>query len=205
MRLIFLALLDRALVAVEVIEVCKALHHLALELTIRHGVTQDDGGATRLAQEGDDAARRLALAAAGAHGRNRDNRAARREHRVIHIEGAKRRASPLDEGAPFLNVAVRHVGVGEDDLVDALLGDKLCEPAFGVYGDAVRVSRARQRGRIAALLDMRNLGGRECDHVDVLSVPVTGVEHVKITSRSAHDENSTHHPPLQCLGHEAKA
>jgi len=89
---------------------------------------------------------------------------------------------------------VRHVRVGEDDVVDLMLADELLEGGLGQDRNSVRIQRTGELGRILAPVDVRDLRRGEGDHLALGPVPVDEVEVVKVASGSAGDQ----HP---CPGH----
>ena len=201
MRFVFLALLDRALVTFQVVVGFEALHLLLRKIAIRHRVADRDCLLAEVAQYVGDSTRHLALATASAHGRNRDNRFARTEHRGIDIEGREGNALCFDQLAPFLNVLEAHVRVGEDHLVDGLVVEQIFEFFLGEYRNAVRILRPGQFGRIFTVVNIRDLGRRERDNVDGRVIPIHGVEDVKIAPCGAHDDEFSAHdgPPIKTV------
>src|SRR5439155_10613983 len=73
-RLVFLAFFDGALVPVEVLEGGEALHALLHEIAVGHRVTHRHDAPPLVEELPADAARRLALARAGAHRAHRHDR-----------------------------------------------------------------------------------------------------------------------------------
>ncbi len=85
-RLVLLALLDRARSRIEIREACEALHRLALEVAVGHGMAQDGDLQPLLPEQAGQPACRLRLAHARAHGADGDDGQARLEHGAIGAE-----------------------------------------------------------------------------------------------------------------------
>ena len=120
-RLVLLALLDRAVGGVEILVAREALHGLLGQVAVGHRVAEHGDALAALAQEPGDVARGLALAGAGAHGADGDDRLRRREHRLDGREHAVARAGGERARADVHHVLVGDVRVGEDDLVHLAL------------------------------------------------------------------------------------
>ena len=73
MRLVLLALLDRAVGGVEILVAREALDDLLRQVAVGHRVAQDGDALAVVAQELRDAAGRLALPGARAHRADRDD------------------------------------------------------------------------------------------------------------------------------------
>jgi hypothetical protein len=86
---------------------------------------------------------------------------------------------------------VGHVGIGEDDLVDLVLADKLLEGRLGQDRDSLRVQRPRQLGGVETPVDVRNLRRREGDDVVLLPAAVDDVEVVEVAARGPGDQHSS--------------
>ena len=134
-RLVLLALLDRAVGRVEVLVAREALDDLLRQVAVRHRVAEDGDALAVVAQELGDAPRRLALAGARAHGADRDDGLRRRERRVVRREQPEAGAGGERLRGDVHHVLVRHVGVGEDDLVDVVLADQVGELGLGADRD----------------------------------------------------------------------
>ena len=91
MGLVLLALLDGGVGGVEILVALEALDRLPRQVTVGHGVPQNGDALARLAEEGGDMPRRLALARPGAHGADRDRRFGRSQHRVVWRDQVVRR------------------------------------------------------------------------------------------------------------------
>ena len=191
-RLVLLALLDRAVRGVEVLVALEALHGLLRQVAVRHRVPQDGDALPRLAQEVRDVPRRLALAGARAHGADRDHGLLRRDHRRARAEQLVVGPRGHGHGADVHDVLVRDVGVGEDDLVHVLAAHQVGQLLLGEDRDPVRVARARQRSRVDAAFDVRDLRRREGDHLHVVASPVDDVEVVEVAAGRTGDDDSPH-------------
>jgi hypothetical protein len=92
-------------------------------------------------------------------------------------------------------VLVRHVRVGEDDLVDVVALDQLLELGLGTDRDAVGVELPGQLRRVDAALDVRDLRRGERDHLELVTAAVDEVEVVEVAPGGSRDEHAS-------LGHE---
>jgi hypothetical protein len=146
-RLVFFTLLDRAVVQREVVVAREPLHGLLGQHAVGHRVAHRDRLQAELAQDARDAPCHRALAAARAHGGDRDDRFFRGQHRGVDVEGREPHPVCLDPAAARIDVIAAHVRVGEDHLVDAVVGQQRVELVLGHDRDAVRVVRAGQLGR----------------------------------------------------------
>ena len=81
-RLVFLALFDGALVAVEIGQRSEALRALRRQVAVRHGMADHDRVPSHAAQFAGDAARDRTLAATGADRAHRDHRHLRQQLRA---------------------------------------------------------------------------------------------------------------------------
>ena len=147
MRLVLLALLDRAVGGLEILVALEALDDLFRQVAVRHRVAEHGDALAVLAEQLRDPARRLALARARAHGADRDDRLRGRDHRVVRRQEPEARAGGERARRDVHHVLVRHVRVGEDDLVDLVLADQLLELGLRADRDAVGIELAgEQRG-----------------------------------------------------------
>jgi len=64
---------------------------------------------------------------------------------------------------------------------------------FGMNRNAMRVRAAREFGGVSTMVDIRDLGSGERDHLVAGVVPEIDVEIMKITPSRPHDNNSFHH------------
>jgi hypothetical protein len=189
-RLVLLALLDGGVRRLEVVVALEPLHRLRGEVAVRHRMAEHGDALARPAQELGDAARRLALARAGAHRADRDAGLRRGEHRVARREQDVVGARGEHARADVHHVLVGDVRVREDDLVDPVVAHELHEPALRQDRDPVGVLVARELARVDAALDVRDLRRREGDDLDVVAAAVDDVEVVEVPARSPGD----HHP-----------
>jgi hypothetical protein len=90
------------------------------------------------------------------------------------------------------HVFVREVGVGEDDLVDAVHVDEPRELGLRPDRDAVGVPGAGERRRIPTVVDPRDLRRGERDDLGLRIVPEDDVEVVEVASAGAHDDDFVH-------------
>ena len=92
MRLVLLALLDRRVGGGEVVVVSEALHDLHAEVAVRHRVSEHGDALAVLAENLRDAAGRLALAGARAHGAHGDD--GKSQWRYVSCGESRRNAAP---------------------------------------------------------------------------------------------------------------
>ncbi len=131
MRLVLLALLDRAFGRVQILVAREALDGLLGEVAVGHRVAEDGDLVPGIAQDRGDVTGRLALAGAGANGADGDDRLGRAKLRLVRREQAEARACGERTRGDVHDVLVGHVRVREDDLVDSLRDDllELASPA----------------------------------------------------------------------------
>jgi hypothetical protein len=189
-RLVLLHLLDGAVVLRQVGDGGEALHGAGLlEVAVGHRVPHGDDLLARLAEDLADAAARLALAAAGAHGAHADDRLgalqlgqALAQHREV---GTRR----IDDRREAHHLLVRAVAVGHDTHLGAGARNQLRQRGLVLDGDALGIVRPGQRSRVAPAVDVGNLRGREGDHIVGGIVPVDAVEVVEIAPGGAQDDD----------------
>ncbi len=180
----------------QVIVAGEALHGLAPQVAVRHGVPDRDRPLAELPQDIGDAPRNLALAAAGPDGGDRDDRLFGREHRCVDVEGREPGPEFLDESPALIDVVETDVRVSEYDLADVLLRQERAQFLLGDDRYAVRVGCSGQFGGVAPVFDMRDLCRREGNNLDLRIVPVTAIEHVEVATRGPHDNQPTLHGRL---------
>ena len=181
-RLVLLALLDRRVGRLEVLVALEALGDLLRQVSVRHGVAEDGDALSALAEQRRDMSSGLALAAAGADGADGDHRLRRRQHRVVRRQQPEARSGCERARRDVHHVLVGHVGIGEDDLVDALVADQGGELVLRPDRDALRVEVACQLGGIDATVDVRDLRRRERDDLVLLTASVNEVEVVEVAA-----------------------
>jgi len=145
--------------------------------------------AALVAEDADDAAGGLALAAAGADGADGHHRHPRLEHAGARTDEAEVGARGEDEGRGVHDGLVGHVAVGEDDLIGPEVAHEPRQVGLGMDGDALGITRPRQLRRIAAALDVRDLGGGEGHHLGAGVVAEDRVEVVEVAARGSHDDD----------------
>ncbi len=163
-RLVFLALLDRALVLVEVVVVAEALRGLGHQVAVRHRMPHRHHAQPLRLQGAGHSARGLRLAGTGAGRADRDHGLRRATSGVLRPDQPEVGAGGQHPRGLMHDEDVWDVAVRESHLVDALVADQALQLGFGVDRDAGRVERASQLGRIDPALDVRDLSGRERDH-----------------------------------------
>jgi hypothetical protein len=191
--LVLLALLGGASGRVQVRGVREALDALALEIAVGHRVTQHGHPVPSSAQPSPEPSRGLRLATAGPDGRDRDHRHSRPEHRPARPEQREVGAGGERAGGEMHDRRVRDIAVGEHHLVHALTDADRLQLHLVDDGDAVRVSRSRQRGRVAAVAQPGNLGLGERDHAHLGVVTVDHVEVVEVAAGRAEDDDPGRH------------
>ena len=133
-RLVFLALLDRAVGGIEIGARREALHRLFFEVAVRHRVTNHRDPEALVPQQPCEPARGLRLAAAGAHRAGRDHRHARFEHGAIGVEQQEIRARGERDRGRLHHPRMADVAVGEHHLVDVFVAAQLAGPASSTIG-----------------------------------------------------------------------
>ena len=121
-RLVLLALLDRRVGRVEILVALEALDGLLRQVAVGHRVPQHGHALARLAQQ----LRRRGASSGSCRsrcGRRRSRRPASTRSSIVSRGEISRklRAGGERARADVHHVLVRHVGVGEDDLVDLVL------------------------------------------------------------------------------------
>ena len=91
------------------------------------------------------------------------------------------------------HVFVQNVTVREHDVIDLMLADELHQLLFRLDGDSLGIKMSGQLGRIASVIDVRNLGGGEGDDLVCGIVAIQDVEVVKIPPGGTHDEDFSFH------------
>ena len=87
------------------------------------------------------------------------------------------------------HVLVRHVRVREHDLVDRPLAHDLLELGLREDRDPVGIRVAGELAGVDAAVDVRDLGRREGDDLDVVAAAVDDVEVVEVAARGARDHD----------------
>ncbi len=146
-------------------------------------------------------ARGLALAAAGASGHHGHHGHLRPDHGRPRTKETKVATEGTGPRCGVHHVLVRDVRVGEDDLVDLVLGDDRSELGLGADGNALGVVRTGELGGIGPEIDAGDLRGRE-SHDPIRRIITKGyVEVVEVAASSSHDDGflRLHRPPcFQC-------
>ena len=190
-RLVLLALLDGALVPVQVLEGREPLHRLLHQVTVRHGVPDGHHPPALVQELPADAARRLALSGAGAHRADRHDRLGRTDRGVVEAQQGEVGAGRDHLRCLVHDVLVRHVGIGEDHQIDRQLANQLLDAVLLVDRDAVGVARPGELGRIAAVGDVGDLGGGEADDLERRIVAEADVEIVEVAAGRTHDQHTS--------------
>ena len=198
MRLVLFAFFDGAGRAVEVGAGFEALHALAHEIAVRHGVAHDGGAQAAYSQFARQPAAHRRLAAAGAHRRYRDHRHARRDHGALRAE--QREIGPGGERArsDVHDFGMGEIAVGEHDLFHLARADQRLEFRLGHDRNALGIERAGERGRIAASGDAGNLGRGKRHDLERRIVAIDDVEVVEIAAGRADDHDARAVGSIQC-------
>src|SRR6266511_966884 len=188
-RLVLLALLDRRIRCVEIVVPLEALHRLSREVAVRHRVPDDRDALAGAAQQRRHSSRGLALTGARAYGADGDARLRRREHRLARREQLEGRSCGERSRSDVHHVLVRDVRVGEDDDLHLVLAHERVELVLCCDGDPGGIEGPGELRRVEASFDVRDLGRREGDDLDVLATSVGDVEVVKVAPRSTGDQH----------------
>ena len=192
-RLVLLAFLDRAVVAVEVRELRVPLHALRREVPVRHRVADGDHTLAGRLEGSRDRAGGLRLPDAGSHRGHGDGRDGGLQHRRVRSEQDEVRAGRQRRGRLVHHGVMAHVRIAEHDVIDLKIADQRDELGLVVDLDPVRVPLAGQRRRIPAVVDERDLGRRERDDLRVGIVAIDDVEVVEVPPCGSHDQDATRH------------
>ncbi|GBD10008.1 hypothetical protein HRbin22_02271 [Candidatus Thermoflexus japonica] len=187
---VFLPLLDRALVAIEIVQRGEPLHRLFAQVAVGHGVTDDHRVPAELPQEAGHPPGGGALAAAGAHRADGDHRPAGFQLGGPGAHEPEIGSGGVGDAGPVHHILVAHIAVSEHHPIHLEAADQLGELLLGVDGDAVRVKGAGQLGGIQTPFDVRDLSGREGHDLIVRVVPEEDVEVVEVAPRGAHEDHT---------------
>ena len=137
---VLLALLDRDAQPVEIFDTRVALDSHGGQVAVGHGVPDVDCSNASLAQSLEDASRDARLAHSCSDRANADDRLDRANHARCGADDTE--VSPGCENQRSLvhQIGVRDVAVGEQDLVDRVVGDETGKLGLGSDGDALGVA-----------------------------------------------------------------
>jgi len=161
MRFVFFALLDGALVLIQVAISAVALHLLFDQVAVGHGVADGRYPETHLAQNERYPAGGLAFPRTGAHGADRDDRLDRLICVVFVPINLKSAAGGQHHRSLVHDVFVGHIAVSEDHLIDLQVLDQTDQFTFRIDRDTLRVKLSGQFGGVLAAIDIGYLGGGE--------------------------------------------
>ena len=178
---------------VEVGQPMELLHPLARQVAVGHGVARHRDAQATVAQHAGEVARRLRLAAAGAHRRDGDHRHAGLDLRARRAEQGEVGARRQRLRGEVHDLGVRHVAVGEHHLVDAPFAAERLQLGFIENGNALGVARSGQLRRVAAPGDAGDLRCGEGHHLERRIVAVDEVEVVEIAPGGAEDQDAAAH------------
>ena len=188
--LVLLPFLDGALVPYQVVVGGETLHGLGREVAVGHGVTDADGLEATLVEQVDEVARGLRLSAPGAHRSDAEHGLVRGDHGACagkHEVGADGIATGREGG----NVLPGDVGVREYELFHTFFDGETLEVVLGHDWDAVGIPRPGELGWKDPIVDPRNLGRGEGNHLDI---GIVSIEHdviVKVAA-SRTEDGDTH-------------
>jgi hypothetical protein len=189
MGLVFLALFDRAAVAIEVLVGLETLAGLLGEVTVGHRVTDRHHPLTHSLEKARYVPRCLRFTDAGAHSGDGDDRFGRLDHCLGGRAHTEMRPPADHLGSLVHDVGVGNVRVAEPHLVDAILLDHFFEVGLGKDRNAVRVERTGEFSGIGPVFDIWDLGGGKHHHLVVLVVAEQTVEIVEVASSRTHDDD----------------
>jgi len=93
----------------------------------------------------------------------------------------------------LVNVIEMHVRVGENDLVDFAVFQEFIEQFFRHDRYAIGIARSGKSSRIAAVIDVRDLGCCKCDDLNAGIATIAAVEHMKVAPRGSHNYDLATH------------
>ena len=189
-RLVLLPFFDGTLVAVEVGVGGEPLHPLGRQVAVGHRMADDDHLLPHLLEQVAHVAGGLALATAGAHGADGDDRLAALQHRRPAAHQTEIGPGRHHQRAAVHHVLVGHVGVGEHHLIHFPLADQRRQFRLRVDGNPVGVQFPGQFGGVSPPLDVGYLGGGEGDHLVGRVVAEIDVEVVEVAPGGSHDDDS---------------
>jgi len=195
MGLVLLALFDRDVVGREVLVGREALDRLPGEVAVRHRMAHHHDPLAEVAKDGGHAAAGLALPRARPGGADRHHRHATAEGRMAGSEQEIVGARGERAGGEVHDVLVGDVAVAEDHDVHRELVNQPLEVRLGEDRDPPRIPRAREHRRIHPIRDVRDLGGRERDHLVGGVVAEERVEIVKVPTCCPEDQRPLRHVP----------
>src|SRR3989442_430359 len=187
--LVFLPLLDRRLVFVQVLVGGEALDRLRRQIAVWHRMADDDDPLALGPQDPRDPARGLALPAPRADRAHRDDGHLRLQHRLFGAEEEEFRPVRVREGDSMPDVRVVDVGVSEDACLRTESLDEPWELFFRKDRDSFGVLFPREGGRILPSLDPRDLRGGKRDDVVRRIVAEIDVEVMEVAARGAEDDD----------------
>ena len=191
-RLVLLALLDGGVAGIDVGQRREPLDSHRLEIAVGHGVPDEGHAQSRIEQQPPHGARRLALAAAGAHGADPHDRLGAAKHRRGRARQPEVRTGCHHDRRPVHHVDVGDVGVGEDHFIDLCLADQCDQLLLRHDRDPVRVQRASQGCGVGAIIDPGDLGRGERHHPTGGVVAEDRREDVEIPATGTHDHDVAH-------------
>ncbi len=134
------------------------------------------------AEDVHDGPARLALPGTRTRGAYRDDRLLRPEHRTPHAADLEVRARGVHAAGEMHHVLVRDIGIRHDATGHALRRDDLLQLLLRPDRDAFRIEGPGELGRVAPVLDVGDLLGRERDDSRIRVVAVGRVEDVEVAT-----------------------
>ena len=176
----------------QVIEGGEALHRLVGQIAVGHGMAHHHRAPSHLPQLGGDPPRHRALAATGAHGADGNHRHPRHQLGVVATGQPEVGAGGHRPRGQMHQVLMRNIAVGKHHNIDGVLVDQVFQLRLLDNGNAIRVKRPGQWGRVAPVGDIGDLGGGKGHHAELGTVAKQHVEVVEIAPGGAQDQNPLH-------------
>ena len=182
MRFVLFAFLNRAFVAIQVFASGKALHSLRGQISVGHGVTNDDRLPTIFAKLCGHEPRNGTLAAAGSH-RAHGNHGNDGFHLgASGTEEPEIRASRDAARGKMHHRGMGYIAIGKHNHVDAFALDHFFQIVFFHDGNPVGISAPSENRWITAASNVGNLRCSERDHMKLRMIAENDIEVMKISA-----------------------
>ena len=191
-QLVLLALLDRRVAGVDVVERAESLHPHVVQVAVGHGVADQCHDETVRLQHVRDGPAGLALAGTTAGGAHRDDGLPAPKRCDALADQAEVGAGRDHPRREVHHVRVGDVGVREHHFVHAVRPDQLIQLGLRHDRDAGGVAVARQIGWVGAAVDVRDLRRGEGNDVHTGIVTEHDVERVEVASAGPSDDHALH-------------
>ncbi len=198
--LVFFPLLDGQPVPGKVRVGGEALHHLAAQIPIRHGMAHHHRPLAPLPQDLADFPGGRGFAAAGPDGTHCDHRLGRSQHGPGGT--GEQKIGPCGRGqrGPVHHLDVGHVAIRKNHQVCPVLPDQRRQFLLRVKRDALGVEGPGQLRGVNAVVHQGNLGRGKGRHLILGVVLEQQVEIMKIPAGRAHDYDFFRHAASPRLG-----